>query len=56
MSDEIVYFTRDIIPKFKALVAKRWIEGNPICVCDPMEYMMPLYVPLIKKELNKNDE
>ncbi len=41
MNDDIGYFKRDTIPKVKALFAKRWAEGNPICVNDPMEYMVP---------------
>lgn len=52
MENEVGYFTKNIIPDLKALVAKRWAEGNPICVGDPMEYMIPVWVAI----LSRNDE
>jgi len=46
--EEIGYFTRDIIPKFKALVAQRWKEGNPICISTPVEDII-LYAELLMR-------
>jgi hypothetical protein len=55
LENEVGYFTKDLIPTLKALVAKRWKEGNPICIGDPMEYMIPYFVhiwePIIREEL-----
>lgn len=52
---EVGHFTRETIPLMKALVKKRWLEGNPICVNDPMEYMIPYWIekllPIYKEEL-----
>lgn len=59
-NSEIGYFTKDTIPLLRALVRKRWAEGNPICVGDPMEYMIPYYTdllaPIIAKEMKDRKE
>jgi len=58
--DEVGHFTRDCIPKLKALVKKRWAEGRPICIEDPQEYMIPWFVekigPIIAEEWKKQND
>ncbi len=55
MEDCVGHFSKHMIPLFKALVAQRWKEGNPICVGDPMEYMIPYYTEIFASSMEEKD-
>lgn len=50
------YLTRHSLPLMMALIKKRQAEGNPICISDPQEYLLPYYAELAKLWLEERSE
>lgn len=55
--DRTAKFTRHSIPLMKALIAKKWKEGNPISIESiPYEASLPIYTSIVETLLSERLE